>query len=62
MYDGTGGVPLQREGAVPNPLLYGAGSDILRTGIGAYGEKIFGTSREYVQSNVSIPHFEIYVN
>ena len=59
MYDGMGGGHPQRDGtgiggSVPNPLLYGAGSDILRTGIGAYGEKIFGSSRDYVQSNVSI--------
>ncbi|MCO5563299.1 hypothetical protein L7F22_016939 [Adiantum nelumboides] len=40
-------------GPVPNPLIYGAGSDILRTGIGAYGEKLFGTGRQYVESNIN---------
>lgn len=40
-------------GPFPNPLMYGAGSDILRTGIGAYGEKLFGTGRQYVESNIN---------
>ena len=40
----------------PNPFgnaFYGAGSGLIRGGLGAYGEKIFGSSSEYVQSNVS---------
>eukprot|EP00249_Psilotum_nudum_P007882 c20888_g1_i1 orf=86-937(+) len=36
-----------------NSGFYGAGSDFIRTGLGAYGERIFGTGREYVQSNIS---------
>jgi len=31
-----------------------AGSGLIRGGLGAYGEKIFGSSSEYVQSNVCI--------
>lgn len=41
----------------PNPYenaFYGAGSGLIRGGLGAYGEKILGSSSEYVQSNVSI--------
>lgn len=30
-----------------------AGSGLIRGGLGAYGEKIFGSGSEYVQSNVS---------
>ncbi|KAE8649124.1 hypothetical protein Csa_014630 [Cucumis sativus] len=40
----------------PNPFgnaFYGAGSGLIRGGLGAYGEKIFGSSSEYVQSNIS---------
>lgn len=39
-----------------NPLgnaFYGAGSGLIRGGLGAYGERILGSSSEYVQSNVS---------
>ncbi|XP_002988500.2 protein YIF1B [Selaginella moellendorffii] len=28
-------------------------SDLIRTGLGAYGEKLFGSSKDYVQSNIS---------
>lgn len=35
-----------------NPF-YGASSGLIRGGLGAYGEKILGSSSEYVQSNVS---------
>ncbi|MFS7960138.1 putative Yif1 family protein [Helianthus anomalus] len=35
-----------------NPL-YGGSSGLIRGGLGAYGEKILGSSSEYVQSNVS---------
>jgi hypothetical protein len=31
-----------------------AGSGLIRGGLGAYGEKIFGSGSEYVQSNVCI--------
>ena len=40
----------------PNPFgnpFSGPGSGLIRSGLGAYGEKIFGSSSEYVQSNVS---------
>lgn len=32
---------------------YGAGSGLIRGGLSAYGEKILGSSSEYVQSNIS---------
>ncbi|XP_031130282.1 protein YIF1B-B-like isoform X2 [Ipomoea triloba] len=38
----------------PNPFgnkLYGASSGLIRSGLGAYGDRIFGSSSEYVQSN-----------
>lgn len=41
----------------PNPFgdsFYGASSGLIRGGLGAYGEKILGSSSEYVQSNVSL--------
>ncbi|XP_054804434.1 uncharacterized protein LOC129307480 isoform X1 [Prosopis cineraria] len=40
----------------PNPFgntFHVAGSGIIRGGLGAYGEKILGSSSEYVQSNIS---------
>lgn len=39
-------------GPFGNPFM-GAGSGFIRGGLGAYGEKILGSSSEYVQSNVS---------
>jgi len=39
-----------------NPLenaFYGASSGLIRGGLGAYGERILGSSSEYVQSNIS---------
>ncbi|XP_027182719.1 protein YIF1B-like isoform X3 [Coffea eugenioides] len=56
MYDNLGqpGVPRQPPNSQPNPFgssFYGAGSDLIRGGLGAYGEKILGSSSEYVQSN-----------
>ncbi|KAF3773884.1 yif1b-b protein [Nymphaea thermarum] len=61
MYDNFGGhqpgVPGQSANLQqPNPLgsaFYGAGPGIIRSGLGAYGEKILGSSSEYVQSNIS---------
>ncbi|KAK9706650.1 hypothetical protein RND81_07G141900 [Saponaria officinalis] len=35
-----------------NPF-YGPGSGLVRSGLSAYGEKILGSSSEYVQSNIS---------
>ena len=58
MYDNLGSQPgMQRPtNAQPTPFgnsFYGAGSGLIRGGLGAYGEKILGSSSEYVQSNVS---------
>ncbi|XP_077233530.1 uncharacterized protein LOC143875817 isoform X2 [Tasmannia lanceolata] len=59
MYDNLGtqpgmqGPPLNPQ---PNPFgnaFYGAGSGLIRGGLGAYGERILGSSSEYVQSNIS---------
>lgn len=50
------GMPRPAADAQPNPFgnaFYGAGSGLIRGGLGAYGEKILGSSSEYVQSNVS---------
>ncbi|EPS61655.1 hypothetical protein M569_13140 [Genlisea aurea] len=72
MYDNLGaqrGVP-QRPNAPPNPFgdaLHAAGgSGFIRSGLGAYGEKILGSSSEYVQSNItrylSDPQYYFQVN
>ena len=59
MYTNVGvqpGVPIPPANVQPNPFgnaFYGAGSGLIRGGLGAYGEKILGSSSEYVQSNVS---------
>lgn len=34
--------------------LYGAGPGLIRTGLGAYGEKFLGSSSEFMQSNVGL--------
>ncbi|KAH9783552.1 HRF1 protein [Citrus sinensis] len=50
------GMPRPAADAQPNPFgnaFYGAGSGLIRGGLGAYGEKILGSSSEYVQSNIS---------
>lgn len=58
MYDNLGaqpGVRLPSSNTQPNPFgdtFYGASSGFIRGGLGAYGEKILGSSSEYVQSNV----------
>ncbi|EPS67393.1 hypothetical protein M569_07384, partial [Genlisea aurea] len=49
------GVPRPRN---PQPIpfgdgFYGGSSGFIRSGLGAYGEKILGSSSEYVQSNIS---------
>ena len=33
---------------------YGAGSGLIRGGLGAYGERFLGSSSEFMQSNVQI--------
>ncbi|KAL0432221.1 UNVERIFIED_CONTAM: protein YIF1A [Sesamum latifolium] len=58
MYDNLGAQP-----RVPGPpntqanpfgnAFYGASSGFIKGGLGAYGEKILGSSSEYVQSNIS---------
>ena len=59
MYNNLGaqpGVPRPPTNPQPNPFgnaFYGAGSGLIRGGLGAYGEKFLGSSSEYVQSNVS---------
>lgn len=59
MYNNMGtpaGVPQPAPSAQPSPFgnaFYGASSGLIRGGLGAYGEKILGSSSEYVQSNVS---------
>lgn len=40
----------------------GASSGLIRSGLSAYGEKIFGSSSEYVQSNVSISILAFHVS
>ncbi|KAL5543156.1 hypothetical protein UlMin_010866 [Ulmus minor] len=50
------GVAIPPPNSQPNPFgntFYGAGSGLIRGGLGAYGEKILGSSSEYVQSNIS---------
>ncbi|XP_022754119.1 protein YIF1B-like isoform X4 [Durio zibethinus] len=57
MYSNLGaqpGVTRPPTNSQPNPFgnaFYGAGSGLIRGGLGAYGEKILGSSSEYVQSN-----------
>uniref|UniRef100_A0A7N0TPS1 Uncharacterized protein n=1 Tax=Kalanchoe fedtschenkoi TaxID=63787 RepID=A0A7N0TPS1_KALFE len=59
MYTGMGGqpgVPGPPPNPQPNPFgnaFAGASSGLIRGGLGAYGEKILGSSSEYVQSNIS---------
>ncbi|CAL5427451.1 unnamed protein product [Camellia sinensis] len=59
MYDNLGAQPgVQRPPPNPQPnpfgdAFVGAGSGLIRGGLGAYGERILGSSSEYVQSNVS---------
>ncbi|XP_042510999.1 protein YIF1B-A-like [Macadamia integrifolia] len=59
MYDNIGaqpGVPRPPLNPQANPFgnaFYGAGSGLIRGGLGAYGEKILGSSSENVQSIIS---------
>lgn len=40
-----------------------AGAGLIRGGLGAYGEKIFGSSSDYVQSNVCVILFlSVFLN
>lgn len=61
MYNNVGtktGIPQQPpSSSQPNPFgnaFIVPGSGLIRGGLGAYGEKILGSSSEYVQSNVRI--------
>lgn len=59
MYNNMGpqpGMPRPPGNPEPGPFgnpFTGAGSGFIRGGLGAYGERILGSSSEYVQSNVS---------
>ncbi|KAF7822337.1 protein YIF1B-like [Senna tora] len=59
MYNNVGsqtGAPQPPTSSQPNPFgnaFHVAGSGLIRGGLGAYGERIFGSSSEYVQSNIS---------
>ncbi|KAF8388590.1 hypothetical protein HHK36_027267 [Tetracentron sinense] len=59
MYENLGtqpGVPRPPLNPEPNPFgnpFSGASSGLIRGGLGAYGERILGSSSEYVQSNIS---------
>ncbi|KAJ0982836.1 hypothetical protein J5N97_011091 [Dioscorea zingiberensis] len=59
MYDNLGGQPgMQRPPLNPQQspfgnTFYGAGSGLIRGGLGAYGEKFLGSSSEFMQSNIS---------
>ncbi|XP_073002017.1 uncharacterized protein [Typha latifolia] len=53
----------------PNPFgnaFYGSGSGLIRSGLGAYGEKFLGSSSEFMQSNIteylSDPQYYFQVN
>ena len=55
MNSGLGGLASRPPNAQPNPFesaMYGAGPGLIRTGLGAYGEKFLGSSSEFMQSNV----------
>ncbi|XP_010939899.1 uncharacterized protein [Elaeis guineensis] len=59
MYDNLGNqAGMQRPPVNPQPnpfgnAFYGAGSGLIRGGLGAYGEKFLGSSSEFMQSNIS---------
>lgn len=58
MYDNLGNQAVMQRPPVnpqPNPfgnVFYGAGSGLIRGGLGAYGEKFLGSTFEFMQSNV----------
>ncbi|KAK9280770.1 hypothetical protein L1049_003658 [Liquidambar formosana] len=59
MHENLGSQPGAARPVVDTPsnpfgnAFYGTGSGLIQGGLGAYGEKIFGSSSEYVQSNIS---------
>lgn len=44
---------LQEIASIEN-VLYGAGSELIRSEFGAYGEKILGCGSNYVRNNISV--------
>ncbi|XP_020256211.1 protein YIF1B-B-like isoform X2 [Asparagus officinalis] len=53
---GQAGIPRPTPNPQSNPFgnaFYGAGSGLIRGGLGAYGEKFLGSSSEFMQSNIS---------
>ncbi|XP_006343730.1 protein YIF1B-like [Solanum tuberosum] len=56
----------QIDTSLGNMLLYGAGSDLIKSELGAYGEKVLGSSSSYVQNNIgryiSNPQYYFQVN
>ncbi|KAJ3696091.1 hypothetical protein LUZ60_001468 [Juncus effusus] len=50
---GPQGPPLNSQQSPFNNAFYGAGSEFIKTGLGAYGEKFLGSSSEFMQSNIS---------
>ncbi|XP_059638172.1 uncharacterized protein LOC132280071 [Cornus florida] len=60
-------IPASSQQTIPfGETLCGAGSDLIKTELGAYGEKIIGSGSAYVQSNISRyfsnPHYYFQVN
>lgn len=56
------GMAMPQANPQPSPFgnpFSGPGSGLIRSGLGAYGEKIFGSSSEYVQSNVSYSYLSL---
>ncbi|KAJ1692289.1 hypothetical protein LUZ63_008987 [Rhynchospora breviuscula] len=45
--------PLNPQQSPFGNAFYGAGSEFIKTGLGAYGEKFLGSSSEFMQSNIS---------
>jgi protein transport protein YIF1 len=48
--------PLNPQQSPFGNAFYGAGSEFIKTGLGAYGEKFLGSSSEFMQSNVCLVH------
>ena len=50
---GMAGPPGQSAASNPiNDMLFGAGSGLIRSGLGAYGQQLLGRGRDYMQNNV----------
>uniref|UniRef100_A0A0E0HTL3 YIF1b n=1 Tax=Oryza nivara TaxID=4536 RepID=A0A0E0HTL3_ORYNI len=63
---GLGGRPATSQANPFESALYGAGPGLIRSGLGAYGEKFLGSSSEFMQSNItqylSNPQYYFQVN